>query len=192
MIQNNRMWPAPPKLLTSAIIVLGHVIALSVIFGQTSSGQSTRQSAYLSAVMVEIANQDTTSDTVPLPDIKLITPSINTDALKSVRFEDLEDNMGVMGSASSPRLSRLQVASPEFFAGKAGIQLHEPTTVVLAILVLQDGRVGDVQVTRSSGSAKIDAVAIEYAQTLRWIPGTRDHQPQAMRISFPVILSPNA
>jgi TonB family protein len=191
ILESNQVWHHAPKVLTGAIVLLAHVAAFSLILSPTSSHQSPRPSASISAFMVEIADQRAT-DTVPLPDIKFLTPTVNTDTLVSVKFEDLEDDTAVVGSASSPRLSRVQMARPEFFARKVGVKLRQPATVVLAILVLADGRVGEVQVTRSSGRVDVDAAAMDYARALRWIPGTKEHQPQAMRISFPVILSPSA
>jgi TonB family protein len=75
------------------------------------------------------------------------------------------------------------------FARNAGVVPGHPATVVLAILISEEGRVNDAQVARSSGNAAVDAAAVRYALTLRWIPGTQNHQPQAMRITFPIILS---
>jgi TonB family protein len=109
-----------------------------------------------------------------------------------VNFEDSEDASSVTGSASAPRLSRLQTVSSEFYARKAGVAPGHPATVVLAILVSEEGWVNDVRVTRSCGNAAVDAAAVDYALTLRWTPGTENHRPQAMRVTFPVILSAGA
>jgi hypothetical protein len=71
--------------------------------------------------MVEIADHRATWD------------KANTDILVSVTFEDLEDDTGVVCSASTPRLSRLQVVSPEFFTRKAHVELRQPATVAAAL-----------------------------------------------------------
>ena len=186
---SNNSSPALPsqRVLTGGTVILAHAVALAVLINPPPASQTRRQAQDMTATLIEIADQSAAWDTVPLPDIQLVTPTLDADSLKVVSFEDPEDDAGVVGSASSPRLSRLQYVRPEFFARKAGVQ--RPQTVVLAVLVLEDGRVGDVQVTRSSGNADVDAAAIEYTRALRWIPGTKDHQPQAMRISFPVILT---
>jgi TonB family protein len=131
-------------------------------------------------------------DSLPLPDIKLAVPALETETLAIVNFDDSEDESAVVGSTSAPRLSRLQTVSPEVFARSAGVVPGHPATVVLALLISEDGRVNDVQVARSCGNAAVDAAAVDYALTLRWIPGTQDHQPRAMRITFPVILSSGA
>jgi TonB family protein len=177
----------PQRALTGGAVILAHAVVLAVLINPPTTTQPRRQAQDMTATLIEVADQSATWDTVSLPDIQLVTPTLDADSLKIVSFEDPEEDSGVVGSASSPRLSRVQSVRPEFFARKAGVQ--RPQTVVLAVLVLADGRVGDVQVTRSSGSAAADAAAIEYARMLRWIPGTKDHRPQAMRISFPVILS---
>jgi len=144
----------------------------------------------MDTTLIEVMDQRATWDTSPLPDIKLATPKLDQESLVAVNFEDSEDNAAVVGSASSPRLSRVQLVTPELVAHKNGVALKKPETVVLAILVLEDGQVGDVQVSRSCGSADVDAAAIQYARALRWLPGTKEHRPQPMRISLPVIFSP--
>jgi len=144
----------------------------------------------MNATVLEVLDQRATWDTSPLPDIQLTTPKLDEASLVAVNFEDPEDNAAVVGSASSPRLSRVQWVTPAVVAQKSGVVLRQPETVVLAILVLEDGQVGEVQMTRSCGSANVDAAAVQYARALRWLPGTKEHRPQAMRISLPVIFSP--
>jgi TonB family protein len=140
--------------------------------------------------VIEILEEPRGLDTVPLPDIQLAVPSLDTDVLEVVNFEDsVQEAAVVVGSASAPRLSRLQSVSSEVYARKAGVVPGHPATVVLTILVSEEGWVSDVRVARSCGSAAVDAVAVDYALALRWIPGTQNYQPQAMRITFPVILS---
>ena len=133
-------------------------------------------------------------DPTPIPEISVhfVDPDMN--ALMMLRFDDLEDLdlSGVIAVSSAPQLRRIQITDTEGYARKAGLQIGQAATVLLAIEVLPDGTVGEATVNRSSGTAAVDAAAIEYAKGLRWIPGTADHQPRAMRILFPITLSRSA
>ncbi len=59
-------------------------------------------------------------------------------------------------------------------------------TVVLAVQVLENGRVGDVRVEQSSGYAQLDQAALREAKRWRLIPGTRDGVPVALWKQIPI------
>jgi protein TonB len=59
-------------------------------------------------------------------------------------------------------------------------------TEVLAIQVLENGRVVEVRVERSSGESKLDESAAREARRWRFIPGTRDGVPVALWKQVPV------
>src|ERR1700722_18096471 len=181
------------RVLAGGAVVLAHAAALAILVGSTPARHWSWKGDVEPTTAIEILDEPRSLDTVHLPDIKLAVPSLDTDALDVVNFDDSDNEEGVVvGSASAPRLSRLQTVSSAVFARNAGVVPGHPATVVLAILISEDGRVNDVRVTRSCGNAAVDAAAVDYALTLRWIPGTQNHQPQAMRITFPVILSAGA
>jgi protein TonB len=58
--------------------------------------------------------------------------------------------------------------------------------VLLAVLVLPNGRVGDVRVDRSSGFPKLDESAKREARLWRLTPGTRDGHPVQMWKQIPI------
>ena len=51
---------------------------------------------------------------------------------------------------------------------------HQEGTVVLNILVLEDGQVGDVRLIRSSGYAQLDAAAQVEVSNWRYLPAVRN------------------
>ena len=59
-------------------------------------------------------------------------------------------------------------------------------TVILSVQVLENGRVGDVRVERSSGFPKLDESAIREARRWRLIPGTRDGVPVVLWKQIPI------
>jgi TonB family protein len=180
------------KLLAGGAVVLAHATVLAVLVGSTLTRSLSWKGDAEPATVVEVLEEPRGLDTVPLPDIKLAMPSLETATLAVVNFADPEGESAIVASASAPRLSRVQTVSSAVFAHNAGVVPGHPATVVLAILISEEGRVNDARVARSCGNAAVDAAAVDYALTLRWIPGTQNHQPQAMRITFPVILSAGA
>jgi TonB family protein len=181
------------RVLAAGAVILTHGAALAVLVSSVSARHWSWKEGGDPMTIIEILEEPGSLDTVPLPDIKLAVPSLDTDALETVKFEDsVQEAAVVVGSVSAPRLSRVQTVNSEAYARKAGVVPGHPVTVVLAILISEEGRVGDVRVARSCGNAAVDAVAVDYALVLRWIPGTQNYQPQAMRITFPIILSAGA
>jgi TonB family protein len=143
-----------------------------------------------SATVAYVINQAVDMDVVPMPEVNLTTIRYDTTELAQVRFDDAEqgDTEGVVAVSSAPRLTQTctQVCDPARFAASVGLVTGQTVTVVLVIEVLADGSTGSTDVLRSSGNSAVDAAAIEYAQSLHWVPGTRNHQALSMRIRFPV------
>lgn len=59
-------------------------------------------------------------------------------------------------------------------------------TVVLSVLVLENGRIGEVRLDQSSGHARLDESAMREARRWRLKPGMRDGVPVAMWKQIPV------
>jgi TonB family protein len=174
------------KIFVCGVVFLAHVAVLALLMNPSPGQQLSREELFVPTGFVERVDDRGLWDTSPLPDIKLLSPKLDSGGLVVVSFEDPEDNAVVVGSASSPRLSRVQATTPELIARKKGLVLKQPQTVVLAV---GDGNVSDVRVTRSSGDDAIDEAAIEYARSLHWIAGTQEHRTQPMKVSLPVIFT---
>lgn len=59
-------------------------------------------------------------------------------------------------------------------------------TVILLVQVLENGRVGEVRLERSSGHAKLDESAMREARRWKLIPGTRDGVPVVLWKQIPI------
>jgi len=177
------------KVLTCVVVGLAHAVALAMLIKPISNRSLSGEELFISTGFVATMDDSHTWDTSPLPDITLVNPRIDVAGLVVVSFEDPEDNAVVLGSVSSPRLSRVQTITPQLIARKNGLVLRQPQTVVLAVLVQGDGQVSEVRVTRSSGNDTVDEAAIEYARALHWIAGSQDHRSQPMKVSLPVIFT---
>lgn len=66
------------------------------------------------------------------------------------------------------------------------IRQEHQGTVVLRLQILADGRVGDVQIERSSGFPKLDESAAREARRWRMKPGTRGGAAAAMWATVPI------
>ncbi len=59
-------------------------------------------------------------------------------------------------------------------------------TVVLEVLVTEDGRVGALDVARSSGHGMLDKAAVHAVKGWRFKPGRKGDRPVSMRVHIPV------
>ena len=176
-----------------ALLVLAvHAAVLTsisgVLFGERGRSTVESEPTWIEA---EIIFQSPSWDRIPAPEVQLEHPRVEMGALKLIQFDDPDpDALGkVVGSASAPKLSRFQSVAIERAATLAGIPTGHSETVIVVVEVLPDGLVGGVEIAGSSGNQKADAAAVDYALQLRWIPGTRDHVPQRMRVRLPITLS---
>jgi TonB family protein len=185
---SSRAWS---NVLLGAVISCLHVLVCIYVmgfFGDVRRADVIRDVP--SASVAYVVNQPIDMDVVPMPEVNLTTIRYDTTELAQVRFDDAEqgDTEGVVAVASAPRLTQTctQVCDPARFAANVGLVIGQTVTVVLVIEVLADGSTGLTDVLKSSGNSAADAAAIEYAQSLHWVPGTRNHQALSMRIRFPV------
>jgi protein TonB len=59
-------------------------------------------------------------------------------------------------------------------------------TVIMSLQVLENGRVGEVRVEKSSGDRRLDESAVREARRWRFVPGTRDGVPVVFWKQVPV------
>lgn len=79
---------------------------------------------------------------------------------------------------------RLGLSEPLYPASE--IRAEHTGTVLLSVYVLENGRIGDVRLDRSSGYSKLDDSALREARRWRLKPGMRDGVPVAMWKQIPV------
>jgi protein TonB len=84
-----------------------------------------------------------------------------------------------------PRIDTRRALTEPYYPASEIRQGHEGT-VLLSLHILADGRVGDVQLVRSSGFQKLDESAMREAKKWRFVPGTSDGTPVAMWKQVPV------
>ncbi|MBK1680957.1 energy transducer TonB [Rhodocyclus tenuis] len=65
----------------------------------------------------------------------------------------------------------------------------EQGTVLLTVLVLADGTVGDIGIRRSSGYPDLDESALKAVSRWRFVPASRGGKPLDWRYSLPVIFN---
>lgn len=69
---------------------------------------------------------------------------------------------------------------------------HQQGVVVLRLLILQSGLVGDVQVLKSSGYPQLDAAALVETGYWRYLPAVRDGKPVAAQAIVTIHFKLNA
>ncbi len=183
--------PALSKTLIAVAILGAHLCVLGLILDPSTDQRSARTGQPKEFVATaQIIVLSPTWDKVRLPEVELDSVPTDLNALKMIQFDDPDQDQltGIVGPASAPLLRRFQSANVQEFAQRAGILPDHPVTVVLSVRVDAGGAADSVDVVRGSGIAAADAAAVDYALSLRWVPGTVDHNPRSMRIILPVIL----
>jgi TonB family protein len=79
---------------------------------------------------------------------------------------------------------------PPVLARQAGIVLTKPATALVLVRVAHTGKPDDVAVVESSGDARLDQVAIEFARGLEWAPALVAGRESTMSIRLPVEFHP--
>ena len=175
----------------AAAVLVAHVVALALITRSThfrDDIQFPQEPPVATAGF--IIDKPRITDTVPIPEVTLDLPRMNSRSIRLIQFEseDWGDISQVVAPSSAPQLSRFQPVDPAILARQAGLAPGQAASVVLTVEVLPDGTVGRIEIARTSGDLAVDAAAVAYGRALRWVPGTREHRAEAMRISLPVTL----
>jgi TonB family protein len=180
-------------LVAGAAVVTTHTAALSVLLHKW--GQPAVQSIHEEEVgphraTVFFVEPARAHDAAILPEMHLLSPTLDQ-TITNVTFEDPDADLvpGIIGPSSAPQPDLTVVVDPAPYALRAGLNTGEAVTVILAVEVLADGSAGQVIVVTGTGNSMIDAAAMEYARSLRWIPATMNRRAKVTRITFPVTLS---
>jgi protein TonB len=130
---------------------------------------------------------------VPPPDIMIETaPVESTTAIQVVTRERPAEAPPPAPARKAvvvdpkPDMRRGGLSEPEYPPSerRAG---HEGT-VTLQILILENGRVGEVKLAKSSGFPKLDEAAIAHVpRAWRFIPGTEDGKPTQRWVTVPIV-----
>jgi len=162
-----------PVVLAVGVILLHGLGAWALVAATHSASATTPVYVHLSAQILETNNPSMVGGSP--------TPRVT----ERVLIEDFSQHLTLLPTApaivlagtnesatrSAPR--PLDGAQPPIrpYAQRAGLLDGESAYVVLRILVLAAGTVGDVAVDVSSGSRQVDQSAMDYARVMRWIPG---------------------
>lgn len=166
-----------------------HIAALESVFSQESRSpsQSVAETPVTQAQIIKAAEAP---DKIPAPDLQLTTVPVDFPGLRQIEFDDsVQDELSaVVGPVSAPHVARVQTVDLATFAGRLELPPGVALTVLLRVEVTEDGWVDSADVIRTSGNPAADAAAIDYAQELRWVPGTIDRLPKTQRVMFSVTL----
>ncbi|HEY6645067.1 energy transducer TonB [Povalibacter sp.] len=129
-----------------------------------------------------------------IPDIPLPTP-LDDASDTAPRIVTHDPRPSVLSVTTQPERPGPVEVAPQIDARRG---LSEPVypsalirqgiegTVVLSVQVLENGRVGEVRIERSSGQPKLDESALREARKWRLIPGTRDGVPVVLWKQIPI------
>lgn len=99
---------------------------------------------------------------------------------------------GITAPFTAPRIQPGMLVNQLPFKERAPWLAGQRTRVVLIVDVAVDGSATDVEVETSTGDPNVDAIAVAYAQTLRWIPATINGQAALVRTRLVVSMVASA
>jgi TonB family protein len=173
------------------VVVTAHAAVIWMFIGimVLPRHQTVLQDPYVTAV--SLIEERHISDVVPLPEVRLLTPTVDSTSLTFISFDDPDAGLinGITAPTSAPQLDPVVTVDTARYAVRAGLTAGDAVTVVLAIEVLADGSAGAISIVNSTGDSAIDAAAIDCARALKWIPGTVDRRARVMRIHFALTLA---
>lgn len=88
-----------------------------------------------------------------------------------------------------PRVDAQRMNNPAPAYPRQSRRLREEGTVVLELLILEDGTVGEAKVETSSGYSRLDDTALTAVKRWRYVPATRAGKPIAYTYLQPVVFS---
>jgi hypothetical protein len=173
--------------IADSVLVLHSLLGLAFSRYESDRRVANALTPATEAAYAEIIFQPPVWDKTEIPEVQLETVPITPNSINLVESDD-DALFGIIGSSSAPRLRRFQSVDETAFARRAGLVPGQPKTVVLVADIGEDGRPNNVNVVQGSAIPAVDGAAVDYALALRWIPGTRNREPLAMRIRFSVTL----
>jgi TonB family protein len=183
--------PFSSQVAAAAVVVTVHAAVIWMFIGimVLPRHQAISPDPYVTAVPV--IEKRHISAVVPLPEVRLLTPTVDSTSLTFISFDDPDAGLinGITGPTSAPQLDPSVGIDAARYAARAGLTTGDAVTVVLAFEVLTDGSAGAITIVNSTGDSAIDAAAIDYARALKWIPGTVDRRARVMLIHFALTLA---
>jgi TonB family protein len=88
------------------------------------------------------------------------------------------------GTADRPLPELIHSSPPNY--PQSAIQRRWEGTVLLRVHITTEGRVGDVDIVRSSGHDVLDGEAVRAVRSWRFVPAIRDGRPIASAVRLPV------
>ena len=127
-------------------------------------------------------------DDIPLPPEEPVEPKTDPRVTTTRTPVREVDGLGPVISVPvlrQPEIDARRPLSEPMYPSRA-IRENRTGTVLLSVFVLSDGRIGDVRLDQSSGSADLDESALREAKRWRLKPGTRDGIALGMWKQIPI------
>jgi TonB family protein len=189
---------ARPRLVIGTLVIAVHALFLLARFapGERVAGNSGANAFPLEVTFLDTALAETgvTTETVTptLEPITIDAPEMQDFALieESTGLERRPPEQRPVIPFTAPRVDPAAgTADTTSFAAQAGLEAGRSATALLAVDISETGAVVNVTVQKTSGSSRADAACAEYARALRWLPGSINGEPRAMRVRFSATLT---
>lgn len=174
-------------------VVLALHIAAALLFAlpPTLEGTSGRSGSALSMELAFVTLPPVTAapagaESAAIPSEPVLTPPA-IEILEPPATDDADTVLPTSNEFRPPTLQPQRGPTVAHLAANAGMVVRKSSRVILTVDVTAGGTAGEVKIVVSSGDAKLDTVAVEYARTLRWLPALVQGRETSMSIRLPVV-----
>jgi protein TonB len=122
-----------------------------------------------------------------VPDAADPPPTAPSPSSSDVATEKASDTLGA--PVVPPRVDARRMDNPAPAYPRQSRRLREEGTVVLELLILEDGTVSKARIETSSGHSRLDETALAAVKRWRYVPATRGGKPIAYTYLQPVVFS---
>lgn len=172
-------------------------VALHAAFGfgllQSASAQSSVAAVPVMVSLIDSARQERVTAPPkrvvkprPTPKAPAPLPVAKATQAAAVETQPVDDAPAPESSITLPRFNADYLNNPPPVYPALARRLGEQGRVMLRVQVRADGTPAEIEINRSSGSARLDRAALEAVRNWRFIPAQQGDAPVASSVLVPV------
>lgn len=185
----------PMRKVIFAFVVGAHLAVIWGLAALTSSRHVNKLNTtelIIRFLQSPVTTEQVAQTEMTLPDITMDDPPISAPAPSIEIEQQASSQSGISAPFTAPRVQPGLLANQLPFKEHAPWSAGQRTRAVLIVDVAADGSATDVEVETGTGDPNVDAIAVAYAQTLRWIPATINGRPALVRTRLVVSMVASA
>ena len=206
LLSHERVAAKNSAMIVVALLVISlHAGLLMLIMYSSPAKQTTLTSPAISGTLIQMPSTDvvktTKKKTTPVPKPKplpvqkksiTLPPVIKPPLVPEIQetIETVKENLAeAQVPIVAPRVDATRRSNPAPVYPRGSLRRKETGKVILELLILVDGSVGEVHIKQSSGFKRLDRSAIKAVKRWRYIPAQQGGQAIEYRYQQPIIFA---